>query len=608
MGIHCLVIAHQRPREMQPDADRHIDWDPFGEWSYHEFLKGKQLEAIHGEIKGGTKLIRVGIDTQTKQLIGSTEQFLRRGFGSLQDDVGRGLTILSRDVRDVGAKISAGTAELSSALRWGLTTIAASVGQMNDSLQQINATLQRIDVKLERSAQTWAFEQFAIARDEFKRGLYPEALETVTRAIHGHGSNTGYNSEFRFHFLLGAIRLGSWIGEHANTSDEIVKPDLAEEAFLKAARYCRGVKTGERAEALFRAGRSASFQGAFTRAIDHTRKGLAELTPEQRGLRAAGHYQLARLLCVCGADYEDAALNLRAAFDLELALIVEAGAERGIFDRGDVFPRVFAEKTQELRDVYGKLAEGIGSAMSRWKQFKLYDVNADDVGVLGAEIQQVEQTLSNAEAEARNGGPFDYESAIAILREGLKVFPKFPEQFRRRLDAHLSGRERSLREDHFSGAREVQVEARRIMSELSKARSDLEACNNDVRDRRNKRAWRVIAGLALLTLTMIALLQLAVRISAGEESIAHVPVLIIVSAVGLFGFVLLTSFGDGDQSYLVAVQSSVKQLEKDAVLAGERATLSMNDAGASWSIREKALAEEKRLALQSELPAPPVVL
>lgn len=180
--------------------------------SYGDYLQGKEFE----------RSIRYGIDDQTKQLIASNEQLAREHYEALEhisDGINSGFTILSTDIARLQESVDSGFQQIATIFEWGFSEMLVSLGRVNDSLDAL--------IKIAKTpAQTWAYEQFEITRDEFRRGLYHESFESVLRAINGFGSNPGYKTEFRFHFLQGTIRLGSF----KNSDPQLVDPLDAEAA------------------------------------------------------------------------------------------------------------------------------------------------------------------------------------------------------------------------------------------------------------------------------------------------------------------------------------------------------------------------------------------
>lgn len=387
------------------------DWSPSGGWPYRQFLQGKEFE----------QSFRFAIDNQTKELIGSNEQLLKRGFKLVDEDLRNGFSILSRDIAGVEQRLKAGTAEIESAVRWGFTVLAIRIQQMNQTLKEIKDLIQN-------PSWTWACEQFAKARDEYRRGLYPESLESITRAINGYGSNAGWNSEFRFHFLQGRIRIGGWIGSHPNTSPAVVDPASAEEAFLSAARYHRGgdpmVDSGK-VQALLLAGRAAFVQGKLDQAAEYTEKALDELPLKVHPLRASGEFQLAKYLCARGIRQARAVRALSSALLLNIELVVDANADVDLVAaRHEVLDVVISDTLKRLHEQFDPLEEKCRTELSRIRNFAFDGTSA--LSLLGAEFAALERDYDAVSKEAGNGGVLDLDSALEMVKvRVLKFDPLF---------------------------------------------------------------------------------------------------------------------------------------------------------------------------------------
>lgn len=136
------------------------------------------------------------------------------------------------------------TREITQVFTWGFSAVLTSLGGMQSTLDAL--------LKIAKTpVQTAAFEQFEIARDAVRKGLYAEGLESVNHAILGvPGISPGYKLEWRFHFLRGLILLGSF--DNADTA--IINPPEAEQSFLLAARYSRKDFPADAARAMLAAG------------------------------------------------------------------------------------------------------------------------------------------------------------------------------------------------------------------------------------------------------------------------------------------------------------------------------------------------------------------
>ena len=166
--------------------------------SWPDYLKVNEISGVGDDVRQ----LRDEVSSSNRQIIATYEELQREhiaAVGSLNDAVSSGFEQLSFDMQ----AISSGISELTSVFEWGFSELIAGVGRMNDLLSEL--------VQIAKTpAQTWAYEQFEIARDAFRQGLYEEALEYLNRSIEGYVGNTGYKLEYRFHFLLGTIRMGSF--------------------------------------------------------------------------------------------------------------------------------------------------------------------------------------------------------------------------------------------------------------------------------------------------------------------------------------------------------------------------------------------------------------
>jgi len=158
------------------------------------------------------------------------------------------------------------------------------LGQVVERLEGISDSLEALLELAKSPSQVWAYEQFDIARDAYRRRLYDDALTYVNQAISGHGSQTGYNLDYRFHALKGHIRMGSI----ENTSPHIVSPEAAEECFVKAAEYAASVSSVATSECLCFAAVAALGFGDENRASEHVERALKfhEYNAEAKFLQA----------------------------------------------------------------------------------------------------------------------------------------------------------------------------------------------------------------------------------------------------------------------------------------------------------------------------------
>lgn len=381
---------------MLPNELSHLyDWSPASQHSYGEFLRAKQRD--------GTT--RFGIDNHDKELIATDQQLSARGIKVLSVNQERGFTLLSTAAEREGAADRAGK------LNWGFSECLVSQGQMNLPLEEL--------VKLSSTAaHAWACEQFELGRDEFRRKLSKEALQSTMRAIEGQGNHAGVKSEFRFHFLVGIIRLGSY----HNASSELVNPGLAQQAFLAAARYADSTYPEDAGLSLICAGRAALLEGEMDNAVAYTRKGL-DLLPNH----AAGLYQLGRALFLKGSRQE-ASNRLVDAIFLNVEHALHATGDPDFVGKMDFLSDVLRQAHERYAARYRQYAERFRRARQALLDFSFMEMPADALQLKG--LAEIKETPKLSEALAETKTLFAYSAAIDKLLAGYRLFPASFEEFK----------------------------------------------------------------------------------------------------------------------------------------------------------------------------------
>ena len=263
--------------------------------SYFDYLQAKSFE----------KSIRYEIKESTRSIIASHEELHSENF-EIICNFSKNIEQLSFVMEGIADEIK----ELTSIFEWGFSEVLSKLGHINDSLQEL--------IKIAKTpSQTWAYEQFEIARDAYRQCLYEEALEYLSHAINGHGTYTGYKLEYRFHFLLGTIRLGSF----QNNSESIINLDGAKKAFLISAKYARTDKPTEAGRAFLCAGWVAYCQGNMEEAQEYTQQAIT-LYP----VLGETHYQMAKILMHCG-EPDKALISLKQAIEFDRNYSLKAGAD-----------------------------------------------------------------------------------------------------------------------------------------------------------------------------------------------------------------------------------------------------------------------------------------
>lgn len=274
-------------------------WSSRASLTYPEFLQAKEFE----------KSYRYAIDEQTRALIANENDLAEAHIAVIREQ--------NSLLAEIGTTIATNIAEINGTLNWGFSEVIAGIGRLNDQLSDL--------VKIARTpAQTWAYEQFDIARDAYRKSLYSESLRYLDRAINGAAGSAGYDLEYRFHFLKGLILLGSY----ANNDPSVLDLPAAETSFLLAARFSRSDYQEESARSLLLASRAAY----CNRKLDHAMRHITECISLAPRPVAEAHFQRAKIFCAMGERLHDAAEDIIVAVRLERVYALKIGSD------GDIAP------------------------------------------------------------------------------------------------------------------------------------------------------------------------------------------------------------------------------------------------------------------------------
>lgn len=300
--------------------------------SYFDYLQAKRfVDDITSTSRGSGRSISMEISQQTREVIASIDTLSRENIRIIEastdritDTLSEGFDRLSYDLQ----KISLGVSELNATFHWGFGQLIAEIGHVNDALSEL--------IKIAKTPiQTVAFNHFEIARDAFRQGLFQEALEELNKAIHGDQTSPGYKLEWRFHQLVGIIRLG-----FADCDPSLIDLKQAEESFLFSARYAKTDYPEEAGRALLSAGWATYCQGKMKEALAHTEQAIV-LSPRF----GEAFFQAAKVQMAL--DEIDIAFPLLAkAIDLDRFYALKAACD-GDFQKYDDKLRAFLEALRQ---------------------------------------------------------------------------------------------------------------------------------------------------------------------------------------------------------------------------------------------------------------------
>lgn len=173
--------------------------------SYADYLQSKSfIDDISDATYEAGRNISMEVSHQTREIIASNEALaidniiaMETATAEITNSISGGFDRLSYSLKD----ISSGISEINATFHWGFGQLIANIGHMKDALSEL--------IKIAKTpVQTVAFNHFEIARDAYRQGLFQEALEELQKAIKGDHSSSGYKLEWRFHQMVGTIRLG----------------------------------------------------------------------------------------------------------------------------------------------------------------------------------------------------------------------------------------------------------------------------------------------------------------------------------------------------------------------------------------------------------------
>jgi tetratricopeptide (TPR) repeat protein len=348
---------------------------------YRDYLQGRSL--VH-DVTSSVDQVRCSISESSREMIANSEQLHEMGYqlvasaiGDLAEGVGEGFEEVSWQLGEV----STGIQELTAKFDWGFSQLIAGIGRVNDSLEELIAVAKT-------PAETWAYEQYEIARDAIRRELFPEAVEALQRAINGHGDQVGYKLEYRFHYTLGILFLGNL----KNTDPDILDLAKAETSFLTAARYAKTDYPNEASVALTAAGWAAYCQDKLTDAEKYTRQAL-DIPAEVQPSHGEPFYQLSKIQMLTDRPKE-ATPNLRCAIDLDPQYSVKAAADPDFLRHQPDLNALIEDRRSAAEKAASQAIEEAKQQLARLKEWGLESTSPTEWSSLQQRLKKAEEGFS----------------------------------------------------------------------------------------------------------------------------------------------------------------------------------------------------------------------
>ncbi len=305
-----------------------------------------------GEMSAGLQATILSISKQHLGAIGSLQSLAEQGVRAAEltaEEVAGAATDVAESMVRLEWHLSAtreAMADIGARFDWGMSEVLASMGGMRDSLASLVS-------RATTPAQTAAYEQFEIARDAFRRHLYPECLQALALAIDGDGVQPGYRLEWRFHMLRGVVKLG----ELSEVDAAVVDRPGARDSFRAAARYAENDEPKEAARALLAASRASYVGHEVDDAIETVEEAI-RLAPDM----AESHFRAAKYKAESGA-FSKAVPSLRATVRADPSYLLKIASDpafKGHEDGLDAFlSSVREERFAELCPLVQQAADAV---------------------------------------------------------------------------------------------------------------------------------------------------------------------------------------------------------------------------------------------------------
>ena len=240
------------------------------------------------------------IDERTQSIVGTSNQ--------IQSAITNGINEVSTGLSEVNAGLSQIASNIdhqTDVINQGFTRLEIGLDEVSSSIDDLRAVteiglselvhtgritndlLEQLVTVVSTPEQTWAKEQFDLAKQCRDNELWPEAFEYIEKAITGADGRAGLKVEPTFYFFRGTLFLGVYKGGYEFL--DIVK---AFDDFSACARYCAKNNDRIKGEALRYAGWCKYLQGDVKEAIKLLHESLS-LNQDV----AETHFLLAKMYC-----------------------------------------------------------------------------------------------------------------------------------------------------------------------------------------------------------------------------------------------------------------------------------------------------------------------
>jgi len=358
--------------------------------SYYDYLQAKSFV---GDITEGQLATQHVIENETRKLIATHEELHEQNMSLMES----GFATLASGCESISMKLSStltAIEDLNASFHWGFSNLLTAIGGLGDNLSQLLAAAKN-------PAQNWAFNQYEIARDAIRKQLYPEALESLERAINGFGDHPGYKIDYRFHLTKGTLHLGAF----DNIDRDLLDLPMAERCFLAATRYARVDAPSEAALALLQAGWACYCQGKMDEALQHTKDAVA-LRPRF----SEAHFQIAKISSHQG-QLESSYRHLREAILIDRNYSIKAASDDDFHQNNKSLYAFLDGLKNELKTRAEEELKTISDEIRVTNEWKTSEVSPD-------EVKKAVAFFEDARVKSQTGTLYGFLDVLTDVEKG----------------------------------------------------------------------------------------------------------------------------------------------------------------------------------------------
>jgi len=387
-------------------------------------LLGRQQEILNAELSAQTLSLVASQSQLAEQHLAAAKSFHSEQIEAVQD-----MTIVLQD----------GLRGVEDAITAGFEAVLPSLGQIEETLDEILKAIHS-------PSQTWAYEQYVMACRAMAGGHEDLALETIERAIHGFGHETGYQMDPDYHALKGQLLIRAAV---KHQDPKLLDPAL--KSLVKAASFVSDRNARKAVQVLLLTARYALEIGAYDQALPMTARPV-KLDPWSEE-PAFVHGQV---LAALGHPEEALASLEEARTKGGPEMVAKAALDHHYLKMGGRWRTYLSERVAEARSQ----AEGhFHSASKRLDILRRHLMGQEwlapgNRSSFADEARQFETAATRLQAEFNSGTWLGYSAAGGLGPAVLQAF----ERLLNSIDNAAADRRIAATSNHEQGLKEAQAD------------------------------------------------------------------------------------------------------------------------------------------------------